>query len=105
MRPGSLDDVAGLAEDLAALAPPASWFVERPSGVHAHAFAQPGDEPDRVRVVFLVHPGDRRVQAQLIVPTGTTLRDPLDGARFGDDAGVVAVPIGPRDARMLIVDQ
>ena len=30
MRPGSVDDVAGLADDLAALEPQDEWYVERP---------------------------------------------------------------------------
>ncbi len=104
MQPGSLDDLAGLAADLAALAPPEAWFVERPSSVHAHAFAQPGD--GAVRAVFLVHPADRRHIARLVVPTGTRLRDVLDQARFSDEGepGIVAIPVGPHDARMLIVE-
>jgi hypothetical protein len=104
MRAGSVDDLPGLAADLAAFAPPDAWFVERPSVVHAHAFAAPTDQGSEVRVVFLVHPGVRRQTARLVVPPGTTLRDVVDGNRFLSDAGVATIDINPRDARMLIVE-
>ncbi|MBE7450837.1 MAG: beta-galactosidase [Kofleriaceae bacterium] len=104
MSPGSLDDIAGLAADLAALAPVEDWYVERPSAVHAAAFA---DDAGAVRALILVNPGERPVTARLMAPPGTTLRDALGTEALGDapaDAGAIAVALAARDARLFRVE-
>lgn len=102
MRPGSVEDVPGLAEDLAALAPPDEWYVERPGGVHASVFVDAEDMP---RAVALVHPGERAVTARLVVPPGTVLRDVLGGDVLTEDDGAAVVPLAAHDARLFAVDQ
>jgi len=101
MRPGSLDDLAGLAGDLAALAPPDDWIVERPAGVLIDVFE---DTAGRVRVLLVLNPGERRVSARVLVPAATAVRDPLSGDRFEEVDGRLAVPLGGHDARMLVVE-
>lgn len=102
MRPGSVDDVAGLAEDLAALAPAQDWFVERPAGVLTSVFDDADGAP---RAVALQHGGDGEVAARLVVPAGTALRDLLDDEVLVEQDGVIAVPLGARTVRLFVIDQ
>jgi beta-galactosidase len=102
LKAGSLDDLPGLADDLAALAGelPSSWQVERPDDVRAFAFA---DADDRVRVVFLVSDGARGVTATLFAD-GASLRDPFGTETFKIADGRATIPMPPRGVRMLLVD-
>lgn len=102
MRPGSVDDVAGLADDLAALEPQDEWYVERPAGANASAFIDGGGH---VRAVFVYNPGDKPASARLVVPPGTALRDALTDDVVHAEDGAVALPMPARDVRFLIVDQ
>jgi beta-galactosidase len=100
MRPGSVDDVAGLADDLAALEPQDEWYVERPAGPTVSAFVDGGG---RVRALFVHNTGDREITARVVVPPDTRLRDAL-----GDDVlvahdGHIAVPMAARDVRFFAV--
>ena len=102
MRPGSVDDLPGLAGDLAALAPLDDWYVERPKDVLVSVFVDAGDTP---RATVLTHPGERPIIARLVVPPGTVLRDVLDGETLTSEGGIVAVPLRARDVRLFQVDQ
>ncbi|MEO8554914.1 MAG: hypothetical protein ABI678_33275, partial [Kofleriaceae bacterium] len=77
LRPASLDDLPGLAEDLAALAGdlPDAWQVERPDDVRATAFADPDGV---VRAVFVISDADRAVSA-ILLADGSSLRDAVTG--------------------------
>lgn len=102
LKAGSLDDLRGLADDLAALAgdPPEAWLVERPDDVRAFAHA---DEAGAVRVVFVVSDAVRATTAVLLAD-GKTLRDPLANQTLRIEGGRATVPMPPRGVRMLIVE-
>jgi beta-galactosidase len=101
LKAGSLDDLPGLAEDLAALAGdlPEAWHVERPDDVRAFAHA---DASGAVRVVFVVSDAERPVTA-VLVAEGSSLRDPLAGETLRITNGRAQVSLPPRGVRMLIV--
>jgi beta-galactosidase len=101
LKAGSLDDLPGLAEDLAALAGelPEAWHVERPDDVRAFAHADAGGA---VRVVFVVSDAERAVTAVLLAE-GKSLRDPLANETLSVTNGRAHVSVPPRGVRMLIV--
>lgn len=104
LNEASLDDVAGLADDLVALAGDLAddWTVERPDDVRAMAYV---DAADVTRVVFVVSDADKPVTATLLASaTATTLRDPLAKETLRVQGGKLAVALPPRGVRMLIVD-
>ncbi len=101
LKAGSLDDIPGLADDLASLAGelPSSWQIERPDDVRAFAFA---DAARAVRVVFLVSDAPRAVSATLFAD-GASLRDPLGTETFKIADGRATIPMPARGVRMLLV--
>jgi beta-galactosidase len=103
IRPGSLGDGAGLAEDLASLAgdPPEAWLVDHPDDVDCAAFADAGGA---VRVVFVCSRGDHAETAELIAPDGAVLRDPFTGETLTAGNGRVRVRVPDRGVRLLIVE-
>lgn len=98
MRPGSVDDVAGLAEDLAALVEPAPWAIERPAGLHVDVF---DDDHGAARVAIVTNPGTGAVRARLAVPPDVALRDALGSELLAAHDGIVTVALGAGDARLL----
>lgn len=104
LKAGSLDDIPGLAADLAALAVPPSdaWQIERPDDAHAYAHA---DAAGAVRVVFVASDAAKPVTAVLLVDESTrTLRDPFSHERIAIDTGKAAIALPARGVRMLIVE-
>lgn len=104
LKAGSLDDVAGLAADLAALAgePSDAWQIERPDDVHAYAH---GDAAG-VRVVFVASDAARPSQAVLLVDDATrTLRDPFSHERLAVAGGRATIAVPARGIRMLVVER
>lgn len=101
LKPASLDDIPGLADDLLALAGelPEAWQIERPDDVRAFAYADP---TARVRVVFVVSDHPRATTATLFAD-GSSLRDPLANETFSIAAGRASIPLPPRGVRMLLV--
>ncbi|HEU0033526.1 MAG TPA: alpha-amylase family protein [Kofleriaceae bacterium] len=101
LKAGSLDDLPGLAADLAALAePPETWVVERPDDVRAFAFA---DAAGRVRVVFVCSDSAKPASAVLIAQ-GRGLRDPFTQERIRILTGSATIALPARGVRMLIVE-
>ncbi len=102
LKAGSLDDIPGLAADLAALAGDVSeaWQVERPDDVRAFAFA---DASHRVRVVFIASDADRATIAVLLADS-TFLRDPITNETITVVDGRASIPMPSRGVRMLLVD-
>lgn len=103
IREGSLDDIAGLAADLAGLAGDVgdAWQIERPDDVRCFAHADAGG---RVRAVFVVSDAAKATNAVLLVDEHTkTLSDPLskDAVRISDGRATIAMPA--RGVRMLVV--
>ena len=101
LKAGSLDDLPGLAEDLAALAGDRSdaWHVERPDGVRTSVFAHDGV----VRAVFVLSDLDRATTAIVLTDYDTTLRDAVTGEVLRAANGRVSVPMHPRGVRMFVV--
>ncbi len=100
MRPGSLDDLAGLAADLAALAPRDEWIATRPAGVTTACFAA---HDGRVRALFVANRSDRAVRAIVAIPAGAALRDALTDAPVPTVDGTLALELPARALRWLIV--
>ena len=92
IRDGSLDDLPGLAADLAALAGelPETWQVERPDSVRAFAYADP---TGATRAVFLINDSAKPATTVLLADERASLRDPFTGESFPVTAGKVSVPV------------
>jgi beta-galactosidase len=103
IRAGSLDDLPGLAGDLAALAgdPPDAWLIERPDDVLATPFHDPAGV---VRAVILTSDVPRPVNAVLLVERGRKLRDPFtpEPLRVDGDRATIALPA--RGVRLLVIE-
>jgi len=92
IREGSLDDLPGLAADLAALAGelPEAWQVERPDSVRAFAYA---DAAGVARAVFLVNDAVKPATAVLLADDRVSLRDPFTNETFHVTGGKLTVPV------------
>jgi beta-galactosidase len=103
LNAGSLADLAGLADDLVALAGEVSedWHVERPDDARTMAYA---DADGATRVVFVVSDAEKPVTAVVLAGDGVTaVRDPLAPETLRAEDGKLSVPLQPRSVRMLIV--
>jgi len=99
MRAGSLDDVAGLADDLAAaVQPPDAWTLARGRDVDCAAFA---DDTGNVRAVFLFNHSARAHDTEVVTPGAVTARDPFSGQTLRDG---IALAIPAHAARMLVIE-
>jgi beta-galactosidase len=103
IRPGSLDDGTGLAEDLGGLAgePPEAWLVDHPDDIDCAAFA---DASGATRVVFVCSRAAVAETAEIVAPDDAVLRDPFDGETFTAGNGRVRVAVPARGVRMLLVE-
>ena len=105
LKAGSLDDLPGLAADLALLAgePSDAWQIERPDDAHAYAHA---DAAGLVRVVFVASDQARPASAVLLVdPTTRSLRDPFSHERIAIADGRATISLPAQGVRMLIVER
>ena len=102
LKAGSLEDPAGLADDLAALAGEANeaWQVERPDDVRATPFH---DASGAVRVVFVTSDAPRAQTAVVLAGEGArALRDAITGERIAITAGRATIAVS--GVRMLVVE-
>jgi len=105
LKVGSLDDIAGLAADLALLAgdPADAWHIERPDDVSAYAYAAPGAA---VRVVFVASDATKPVSAVVFVDESTrALRDPFTHELVTATGGKATIALPPRGVRMFVVER
>ncbi|HVV86776.1 MAG TPA: hypothetical protein VHE35_27145, partial [Kofleriaceae bacterium] len=100
MRPGSVDDLAGLAEDLAALVDPEPWAIERPAGPHVDVF---DDDHGDARAIIVTNPGAGPVRARLVTPPGVGLRDALSDEHLDATDGHATIALAAGDARLFEV--
>jgi hypothetical protein len=101
LSPESLDDLPGLAEDLAALAGELgdSWQIERPDDVRTTWFS---DAAGSVRAVFVISDADRAVTATLLADA-PSLRDAITGEEIRVVEGKARISMHPRGVRMFVI--
>jgi beta-galactosidase len=115
LKQGSLDDLPGLATDLAGIAAagaptgaygradhPDAWLIERPEDVRAMAYA---DAHGVVRVVFVVSDAAKPASAILLSGEAKHLRDPFTAERIRVTGGRATIALPPRGVRMLVVER
>jgi beta-galactosidase len=116
LKEGSLEDLPGLASDLAGIAaagapttavghgdPPDAWQIERPDDVRAMPYADAGGV---VRVVFVVSDAGKPASAVLLTgERAQQLRDPFTAERIRIAGGRATVAVAPRGVRMLVVER
>jgi hypothetical protein len=97
----SLDDLPGLAEDLAALAGEHgdSWQIERPDDVRSTWFA---DAAGTVRAVFVISDANRAVTASLLADA-PSLRDAITGEVIRVSEGKTRINMHPLGVRMFVI--
>jgi hypothetical protein len=102
LKAGSLDDLPGLAGDLAALAGelPDAWQIERPDEVRALAYADP---TGRVRAVFVASDAAKPTTAVLLCGAGT-LRDAFSAERVIPTTGKATIALPPRGIRLFVIE-
>jgi hypothetical protein len=101
IREGSLDDLPGLATDLASLAGelPDAWTIERPDNVRAFAHA---NASGTVQVVFVISDAPKPTTAVLLTGDATMLRDPFSGEQIRIAGGRATISLPTRGVRMLL---
>ena len=116
LKEGSLEDLPGLAADLAGIAaagaptsavglgdPPDAWQIERPEDVRAMAYANAGGV---VRVVFVANDAAKPASAVLLAgERARQLRDPFTAEQIRIVDGQATVPVPARGIRMLLVER
>jgi len=97
----SLEDLPGLAEDLAALAGELgdSWQIERPDDVRTTWFA---DATGAVRAVFVISDADRAVTATLLADA-PSLRDAITGEVIRVAEGKARIPMPALGVRLFVI--
>jgi beta-galactosidase len=104
LKAGSLDDLPGLAEDLATLAGDVSeaWQVERPDQVRTSVFAT---DAGVARVVFVTSDSDRPATAVVLAAEGVkALRDGVAGESLKVIDGRVTIALQPRGVRLFVIE-
>ena len=101
LKAGSLDDLPGLAADLAALAGelPEAWQLERPASARAYAYAY-ADAAGATRVVFVASDAPHPTSAVLLATSA--LRDPFTREILPAVDGRVTIPLAAYGIRMLV---
>jgi beta-galactosidase len=116
LKEGSLEDLPGLAADLAGIAaagaptsavglgdPPDAWQIERPEDVRAMAYADAGGV---VRVVFVANDAAKPASAVLLAgERARQLRDPFTAEQIRITGGQATVQVPARGIRMLLVER
>lgn len=99
----SLEDIAGLADDLLGLAGDLSdlWITPESPDVHCSVL---WDKDSQVRVLFTCSRSDDEQIALVNVPLGTTIRDVLAGEALAEQEGRLSVALGPNQVRLFLVD-
>jgi beta-galactosidase len=116
LKEGSLEDLPGLATDLAGIAAagaptgaygkggdhPDAWLIERPEEVRAMAYA---DARHLVRVVFVASDAAKPASAILLAGEAKQLRDPFTSEQIRVTGGRATIALPPRGVRMFIVER
>jgi hypothetical protein len=116
LKEGSLEDLPGLAADLAGIAaagaptgafghgdPPDAWQIERPDELRSMPYADAGGV---VRVVFVASDATKPVSAVLLTgEKARQLRDPFTSERIRIASGRATIPVPARGIRMFVVER
>lgn len=104
LRAGSLEDVAGLVQDLEAIAPPSEWSCLTPDCV----LEQACDNLEVSRVLFLFNDATTPRTAELRVSTDdrtpSALREVFSGARVEVRGEAAAVELAPNSVAMFLIE-
>jgi beta-galactosidase len=98
LREASLEDLDGLARDLAAAAGDGSAEI---GDAHVSVFVDAQGEP---RAFTVGSPLDEACRVSLSVPPGTRLVDPLSDERFAEQRGHIEVDLDAHGVRLLAVE-
>ena len=101
LRIASLDDLAGLADDLARAVGDEVPVVQRAqssTAVHISLFE---NSQGTLRSLTVGNPLAEPVDASLSVPAGMCLHDPVSGQSWSEQDGVVDIPLGAFGVRFL----
>ena len=101
LNPASLDDVAGLADDLARAAGGESPVVQPVHGSTAVHISLFENSQGDLCAMTVGNPLAEPVDAALSIPAGMCVRDLLSGDRWSEEDGVVVVPLGAFGVRLL----
>ncbi len=102
MRAGSVDDIEGLAEDLAGLVDEReAWTIERGHDVDCAAHV---DASGAARAVFVVNHSAKAARAVVRTPGKVAARDAISGERIDGGDGGLEVAVAPHTVRMLVVE-
>jgi beta-galactosidase len=101
IRPESIDDLDGFAQDLVVLARdlPPTWLSEQ-EHVDCSVFV---DEADTPRVVFVANRSGKAQSAEVIAPERAVLADPFTDEELIARGSLVTVALAPHQVRMLLV--
>jgi beta-galactosidase len=94
------EDAVRIVAELSAQLDLAYPFRARPAPVETTVHEGPQGEP---RVLFVINPGDRPVEALVALPGAMRFVDALSGAAFSGETSL-SVPLAARSARMLVVE-
>jgi hypothetical protein len=100
MRAGSLDDVPGLADDLAGLAPRDEWIAARPAGVSTVCYR---NADGHVRALFVTNASARNLRALVVVPEPSRLADAVSGVAIAVVDGHAAIDLTAHATRWFTV--
>jgi hypothetical protein len=105
VRPGSLDDLDGLAYDLAQAAGDvgSDWRLRR-GGADSIDLSIFEDEDGAVRALALGNPSAAALRAHLHGPAGTTLRELASGKRLRAERGSIVVDLAALAVRLFAVE-
>lgn len=101
LRSASLDDLAGLADDLARAAggePPLVRRVHPSTDVHISVFENSQRD---IRAVTIGNPRDAPAEVALEIPAGACLVDLDTGQRWSEEDGLVQIDLGAWSVRLL----
>ncbi len=102
MRVGSVDDIEGLADDLAGLVEaPDAWTVERGHDVDCAVHVDDGGAP---RAFFVINRGARPARAAVRTPARLDARDAITGERIVGGDETIELDVPAHAVRMLIVE-
>ena len=103
IRPESMGDIAGLADDLIGVAGELSsdWITEQPQQVECSVFTAKDGTP---QVLFVANQLEEPQIAHVTVASGTLLTDALDGGGIAaNEHGVARIALEAHDVRMMLI--